>query len=353
MKLADFSPHLVTEKLARMILNEIREERAQARPVLLDFTGVQTVSEDFCRALLASLVKDVWAGELLNLINTRTVESSVEVVLRKTLRELLGLGGDEQLEAAPGPTAPPINPFNLAHAVTRDYKRYVLTTFPILDENLRAQVENAIDHGHLIWRGPYISLAPHLAHGPSLKELARTGRVHSDLAVMFSEFESLFAHQARALERIQSGQHTIVSSSTGSGKTEAFLLPILDFCLKNRTEKGVKALLVYPMNALVNDQLKRLRERLSGTGLTFARYTGETPSSGTCGGPSPRCWHPANGGTRRGTGAATSRPKSDGPGRPSARIPRTSWSPTTRCWSSCSSAGRTRRSSSLKADPAS
>jgi hypothetical protein len=131
----------------------------------------------------------------------------------------------------------------------------------------------------LIWRGPYISLAPHLAHGPSLGELARKGAVHPDVAAMFPDFEALFAHQAIALERIQAGRHTIVSSSTGSGKTEAFLLPILDYCLKNRAERGVKALLVYPMNALVNDQLKRLRERLSGTGLTFARYTGETPSS--------------------------------------------------------------------------
>lgn len=279
MKLAEFSPHLVTEKLAGMIHREIREERAQGRPVQLDFTGVETISEEFCTALFTPLVAEVWVGQLLSLINTRTVDAGVGAVLVRVLRRLSGYGDDAGGEAAPGPSAPPINPFNLAHAVTRDYKRYILTTFPILDPALRAQVENAIDAEHLIWRGPYITLAPHLAQGSTLADLARTGRIHADLAAMFAEFESLFAHQARALERIQAGLHTIVASSTGSGKTESFLLPILDHCLKSRGEKGVKALLVYPMNALVNDQLKRLRERLSGTGVTFARYTGETPGS--------------------------------------------------------------------------
>jgi ATP-dependent helicase YprA (DUF1998 family) len=73
---------------------------------------------------------------------------------------------------------------------------------------------------------------------------------------------------------------TIVSSGTGSGKTEAFLIPILDYCLKHRDQEGVKAVLVYPMNALVNDQLKRLRVYLDGSGISFGRYTGDTPNAG-------------------------------------------------------------------------
>ena len=68
----------------------------------------------------------------------------------------------------------------------------------------------------------------------------------------------------------------IVASSTGSGKTEAFLIPIIDYCLRHKPQPGIKAVLVYPMNALANDQLKRLRRLLKGTGITFAKYTGDT-----------------------------------------------------------------------------
>ncbi len=64
-------------------------------------------------------------------------------------------------------------------------------------------------------------------------------------------------------------QNLIVSTGTGSGKTESFLLPIVDYCLKHRSQKGMVAIIVYPMNALVNDQLERLRFMLAGTGVDF------------------------------------------------------------------------------------
>lgn len=70
-----------------------------------------------------------------------------------------------------------------------------------------------------------------------------------------------------------------MATGTGSGKTEAFLLPIIDYCLRHRDKAGIKAVIIYPMNALINDQLKRLRDLLGGKKLvTFGRYTGETPS---------------------------------------------------------------------------
>jgi hypothetical protein len=72
----------------------------------------------------------------------------------------------------------------------------------------------------------------------------------------------------------------VVKTGTGSGKTEAFLLPVLSGVARLREQgvRGVKAILLYPMNALANDQLVRLREliRDSGTGFSFALYTGDS-----------------------------------------------------------------------------
>ncbi|MFH1514889.1 MAG: DEAD/DEAH box helicase, partial [bacterium] len=84
----------------------------------------------------------------------------------------------------------------------------------------------------------------------------------------------------KAIKAIKSGKTTLVSTGTGSGKTECFLYPIISKCLelrdKNKPE-GICAVLVYPMNALAEDQLQRLRGLLAGTGITFGMYVGKTP----------------------------------------------------------------------------
>jgi len=76
----------------------------------------------------------------------------------------------------------------------------------------------------------------------------------------------------------------VVTTGTGSGKTECFLYPILNILLNESDSKtlspGVRALLLYPMNALANDQMKRLRELLEYVPeITFGAYTGETKDS--------------------------------------------------------------------------
>lgn len=74
-----------------------------------------------------------------------------------------------------------------------------------------------------------------------------------------------FVHQWEAFVRLNSAQPggprpTLITTGTGSGKTEAFLYPILDHCVRMRRagQKGVKALILYPMNALAQDQARRL-----------------------------------------------------------------------------------------------
>ena len=93
--------------------------------------------------------------------------------------------------------------------------------------------------------------------------------------------ERLYGHQAKGIESIVNGVDTVVATGTGSGKTETFLFPILDHCLKNPGD-GVKALIIYPMNALANDQLRRLGDlvgaaRDASATLRYGSFTGQTP----------------------------------------------------------------------------
>ena len=91
---------------------------------------------------------------------------------------------------------------------------------------------------------------------------------------------NLRSHQEQAIRAIVAGRTTLISTGTGLGKTECFLYPIVSQCLKLRDQAerpGISAVIVYPMNALAEDQLMRLRGLLAGTDVPFGIYVGKTP----------------------------------------------------------------------------
>ena len=85
----------------------------------------------------------------------------------------------------------------------------------------------------------------------------------------------LYQHQEAAIEAILAGRNTIVATGTGSGKTESFLIPILSHCLTIPPCEGVKAILIYPMNSLAIDQLKRIGLAAKRCGVTVGVYVGQ------------------------------------------------------------------------------
>ncbi|WP_291319345.1 DEAD/DEAH box helicase, partial [Desulfonatronospira sp.] len=83
-------------------------------------------------------------------------------------------------------------------------------------------------------------------------------------------------HQKKAVESILDNVPTVISAGTGSGKTECFLIPVLEHCLTSK-DPGVKALLLYPMNALANDQMQRIAQLCRDTDVSYGLLTGATP----------------------------------------------------------------------------
>ena len=181
-----------------------------------------------------------------------------------------------------------MNPLTFNRQVLQQFLRYQKTTFPLADPNLAAQAAEFLDPSNPeespLRAEPWLSVSRPFEVGRSLVELSSSAapeneRLHPAISQLFP-MPNLYAHQDDALQSLSANRNVLVSTGTGSGKTEAFLLPIIDHCLKLRDEgapEGLAALLIYPMNALASDQLDRLRELLAGTGIPYGMYVGLTP----------------------------------------------------------------------------
>jgi DEAD/DEAH box helicase domain-containing protein len=130
-----------------------------------------------------------------------------------------------------------------------------------------ALIDELISEPGELFKGPYldIKLPFRLAEGAD--------NPFNELDLPFTPY----AHQMRAFERLAGNApaSTIVATGTGSGKTECFMLPVLDDCLRRR-EKGIKTIIVYPMNALAVDQARRFAEEVAKlpTQLTVGLFVG-------------------------------------------------------------------------------
>ncbi len=176
-----------------------------------------------------------------------------------------------------------LNPVVFTERVVRDFLRYQLTTYPFADADFHAQLRGLLNIAETrcspLMQGPFVSLSRPFREGPKLAKLITDGVLHPLLANI-APFPAVHGHQERAIRAIANGRTTVISTGTGSGKTEAFLYPIISRCLQLRDQHapaGVVAVLAYPMNALAEDQLERLRGLLAGTGISFGMYVGKTP----------------------------------------------------------------------------
>ncbi len=180
-----------------------------------------------------------------------------------------------------------LHPLKVAERIRDDYTRYLQTIYFFRDPSLRRQFREALSAPDFLTRGPLLEAAAPFRLGRSIEQMIREGVLHPGFRTLCSDdlplHRPLYLHQDRAIEKVVvRGRNVVVATGTGSGKTEAFLIPILDHLLREHEagtlqRPGVRALFLYPMNALANDQLRRLRRVLGNfPAITFGRYTGET-----------------------------------------------------------------------------
>lgn len=175
--------------------------------------------------------------------------------------------------------------FTLHGKLIEDYSKYVRSFLRIRDERIVDFVDSYLKKG-ILWPEPLIQLSPSYEPGPTAQELVRQGTLHPLCADIFrladqsGKLKPLHRHQHEAILAASRKEHYLLTTGTGSGKSLTYFIPIVDWVLKNNPGEGkVRALVVYPMNALINSQEQALKDFFGnlpgGSPVTFARYTGQ------------------------------------------------------------------------------
>ena len=176
-----------------------------------------------------------------------------------------------------------LDPGKLTNNLIADYTSYLSSRFHFRHEGLRRQFAQLLAGQRRLHSGPFLELMPPFGPGATIRDLVTAGVLDHRLLELSPDAlypdRPLYVHQQRAIEKIQAQRNVVVATGTGSGKTETYVLPILSHLLATANERGraprVRALLVYPMNALANDQLRRIRQLIASCPqLTVGRYTG-------------------------------------------------------------------------------
>jgi ATP-dependent helicase YprA (DUF1998 family)/ribosomal protein L37AE/L43A len=185
-----------------------------------------------------------------------------------------------------------MNPFETLSYVQDTYKTYVYTFQKIRSPVIQKWVQDKIAEGTLLWKDPYIQLNRRFEQGESLQKLVDDNVLHKNVLKIFARKDPYgklanvpitpYKHQSEAVISIlRDNANTLVTTGTSSGKSFCFGIPIISECLRMRDQglSGIKAIIVYPMNALANSQYEDFSQRLHGTGLKIGLYTGDTKNS--------------------------------------------------------------------------
>jgi len=174
--------------------------------------------------------------------------------------------------------------FKLHRQVIDNYRNYLQSFTSVRDSRIKKYVDKAFRERGFIPE-PLIQFNPSYERSEKLDDMVAEGKVHPSLKKVFGDF-NLYRHQAEAIRHGVNDRGFIVTSGTGSGKSLTYMATVFNTLLKLREKsKGVKAVIVYPMNALINSQEEEIR-KLEGNyareggefPVSFAKYTGQESS---------------------------------------------------------------------------
>jgi len=180
--------------------------------------------------------------------------------------------------------------FEFRGKLVSDYAAFTRSFTRIHARDIQTFVDEAYNSGRY-WPAPLVQVNPNFKTGSTVEALVAQGGLHPECAGIFRAGKtaasagvslSLFKHQEEAISFAQSGESYVLTTGTGSGKSLAYFIPVVDAILKAKAADPTprtRAIIIYPMNALANSQLEELGKFLADYGdnppVTYGRYTGQ------------------------------------------------------------------------------
>ncbi len=173
-----------------------------------------------------------------------------------------------------------LHPIRALDAVIREYRDYLQTEFRAKDPELKTALERELDRPLFLSQEPFYQAHRPFKHGARWQDLPVDRRL-ARVMELRSHNEHAYLHQSDAIAHLLGPEASpvVVTTGTGSGKTEAFLLPVIQNAIDDAVRfnrSGLTAILLYPMNALANDQLMRIDQYLEEAGwrgaISVKRY---------------------------------------------------------------------------------
>jgi rubrerythrin len=200
-----------------------------------------------------------------------------------------------------------VNPIEIGNSLKKSYLQYIKAGIPLMDEYYEKEREKLYEEAGVIMQPPYIEIVRKYEGKKSLSDICRENQINMEVAdfinrgLLFTEDREerrLYEHQEQAIvDVLGNKKNMVISTGTGSGKTEGFLIPLLANIIEealtwkqNEKETALRSIIFYPLNALAEDQMVRLRKSLVKeevnkwyeennitSHITFGRYISRTP----------------------------------------------------------------------------
>ncbi|TXH36469.1 MAG: DEAD/DEAH box helicase [Rhodospirillaceae bacterium] len=176
--------------------------------------------------------------------------------------------------------------FEFDHRLIDSYARFSRSFSTIRSDDLKTEINRQYDAGRF-WPDALLSLNPQYLRGPTVDALVASGDLDEATGRIFrfgATPVQFHRHQAQSIAKARAGQSYVVTTGTGSGKSLCFFVPVVDAIVRARKAgrpRRTSAVIVYPMNALANSQIKEIERFISQSGLPseikpiVRRYTGQ------------------------------------------------------------------------------
>ncbi|MEY3333173.1 MAG: hypothetical protein RLZZ176_1473, partial [Cyanobacteriota bacterium] len=248
---------------------------------LVDCTNVAELTPEQLNLIFTHIPPEWDYPEIAEIFNTDTLTETFTNQLIAHIDQRLGRTPQPStITNYQSPITDSLDIFNFRNQIIGDYRRYIESFLKIRDHKVREFVNQELEKGQL-WTNPLVQLNPKYRPGATVNELVKNGILHPDCIQYFSKNGQPFKfhyHQKQAFETAQKQEPYILTTGTGSGKSMTYVVPIFDDLLRHPEIKGVRAILVYPMNALINSQeeeLKKFLNNVPNSHIRVAKYTGQ------------------------------------------------------------------------------